>query len=191
MDTKNLLSIQMMRNGESRKVLHSLCEDIGLDKEKTMIEIGSYAGESTEIFAKYCKTIYAIDVWLEGMELTPGAAQTETLLMSKGIEDIFDLRIQSIPNIIKMKAFDNEVVDKFEDGLFDFIYIDALHTEEEVDRQIKSWLPKVKISGIIGGHDFCDYYAGVKRAVLKNVGQPDKVYNDVGNSWIKYRCMIR
>jgi hypothetical protein len=49
----------------------------------------------------------------------------------------------------------------------------------------------VKISGIIGGHDFCDYYAGVKRAVLKNVGQPDKIYSDVGNSWIKYRFMIK
>jgi predicted O-methyltransferase YrrM len=42
----------------------------------------------------------------------------------------------------------------FEDKSVDFVFIDAGHTYEEVVEDIKSWLPKVKKGGFIGGHDY-------------------------------------
>jgi hypothetical protein len=48
----------------------------------------------------------------------------------------------------------------------DFVYIDALHTYEGVRDDLKTWFPKVRIGGIIGGHDYGHAnFPGVKKAV--------------------------
>jgi hypothetical protein len=51
-------------------------------------------------------------------------------------------------------------------GSFDFIYIDANHSYEEVREDLRLWFPKVKLGGIIGGHDYgFSAFPGVKQAV--------------------------
>jgi len=47
-----------------------------------------------------------------------------------------------------------EVVSKFADNYFDFVYIDGNHNYESVKRDMAAWLPKVKVGGVLGGHDF-------------------------------------
>jgi len=42
----------------------------------------------------------------------------------------------------------------FPDEFFDFVYIDGNHDYECVKSDIKTWLPKVKPGGVLGGHDF-------------------------------------
>lgn len=42
----------------------------------------------------------------------------------------------------------------FEDNFFDFVYIDAGHTYEQVQQDMKFWFPKVRSKGILCGHDF-------------------------------------
>ena len=37
---------------------------------------------------------------------------------------------------------------------FDFVYIDAQHTYMEVGRDLMSWWPKVKVGGLLCGHDY-------------------------------------
>lgn len=44
----------------------------------------------------------------------------------------------------------------FEDEYFDFVYIDADHTYEGVLADLQAWYPKVKMGGIIGGHDYAE-----------------------------------
>jgi len=38
----------------------------------------------------------------------------------------------------------------------DFVYIDARHDYENVKRDILSWFPKIKLGGVLAGHDFND-----------------------------------
>jgi len=173
-----------MRGEESKDVLRALCKDIGLSKTKTMVEIGCYAGESTEVFAEFCKTVYAIDPWLDGMELANGTSAGDTLKMEKVVEAAFDKRMANLPGVKKIKAFDQDVVSDFKDGSLNFVYIDALHTEEELLRQIDMWLPKIKKNGVIGGHDYNERFPGIMNAVNIKFGKPDKIYHDGGNSWI-------
>jgi hypothetical protein len=65
-----------------------------------------------------------------------------------------------------------EAAPDFLDGSLDFVYIDAQHHYEAVCDDIARWYPKVKVGGIIGGHDFFkdgDYpfgRFGVQRAVI-------------------------
>ncbi len=56
------------------------------------------------------------------------------------------------------------------DGL-DFAYIDGNHEENNVREDVANYYPKVKVGGIIGGHDFYNGHArdhdGVVRAVCE------------------------
>jgi predicted O-methyltransferase YrrM len=53
----------------------------------------------------------------------------------------------------------------YEDKSLDFVFIDAGHDYDSVMKDIKAWLPKVKVGGIIAGHDFMTEYSGVIDAV--------------------------
>jgi hypothetical protein len=51
---------------------------------------------------------------------------------------------------------------------FDFIYIDANHSYDFVKEDILGWYPKLKVNGILSGHDYLvgrKGRDGVKRAV--------------------------
>jgi hypothetical protein len=65
-----------------------------------------------------------------------------------------------------IRKMSHEVIDQFEDGFFDFVFIDGDHSYDGVKLDIKLWLSKVKKGGWIGGHDY-DHpkLPGVKRAV--------------------------
>jgi len=54
----------------------------------------------------------------------------------------------------------------FVDNFFDFVYIDANHTFEEVVKDINLWWPKVRAGGILAGHD---YLQGLKDGVIYGV----------------------
>lgn len=59
-----------------------------------------------------------------------------------------------------------EAVNDFEDGSLDFVYIDAMHEFDPVMLDIIHWTPKVRIGGIVAGHDYIDAYdCGVINAV--------------------------
>jgi predicted O-methyltransferase YrrM len=56
---------------------------------------------------------------------------------------------------------------KFADGVFDAVFIDADHAYESVARDIDAWLPKVRSGGTLSGHDFMLEIPGVIRAVME------------------------
>jgi len=47
----------------------------------------------------------------------------------------------------------------------DFVYIDARHDYENVLLDCNLWYPKVKIGGILCGHDFIGVHLGLRKAV--------------------------
>lgn len=57
--------------------------------------------------------------------------------------------------IIKDTSMD--AVGDFEDDSLDFVYIDADHSFKAVVMDVCEWMQKVKVGGIIGGHDFRRY----------------------------------
>jgi hypothetical protein len=50
----------------------------------------------------------------------------------------------------------------------DFVYIDGNHRYEYVKEDIEVYYPKIKLGGVIGGHDFKSGEPGVVKAVLEN-----------------------
>ena len=51
----------------------------------------------------------------------------------------------------------------FEDGFFDFVFIDADHTTEAVLADIEAWKPKIKAGGYLCGHD--THFPSVREAI--------------------------
>ena len=53
-----------------------------------------------------------------------------------------------------IKGLSVPVAETFEDGFFDWIYIDAMHDYKNVRDDLEAWWPKVRSGGIISGDDF-------------------------------------
>lgn len=58
-----------------------------------------------------------------------------------------------------------DVANTIEDGSLDWIYIDADHKYESVMADYHAWMPKVRLGGIVSGHDYGDNEPGVKKFV--------------------------
>ena len=63
-----------------------------------------------------------------------------------------------------------EASSRVQDGYVDFVFVDAGHSYQAVTQDIRGWRSKVKPGGWFGGHDFCDKFPGVQRAVREAFG---------------------
>lgn len=147
---------------------------------KRMLEIGSYMGESTLIFCSYntFEEVHCIDPF-EGKEEANDMLNVDW----KQVKKEFWTNTRHFKNKIKVyNDYSYNLVDKFPDKFFDFIYIDANHTYEDVKRDVLSYLPKTK--SIIGGHD---YNPGVWDGVVEAVNEifpNNKIHVHVDTSWL-------
>ena len=153
-----------------------------------LVEVGSYMGESMEIFAKSgrFKKIYCVDPWLDTDTTTDNVSDSEKH---------FDARKSNFIEKIKNTSFDASKI--FEDNSIDMVYIDAEHTPEAVKKDILNWLPKIKPNGYVTGHDW-EFRNGVlQNSIIETIGMPDYICKHVihggksDGSWIKNKKNIK
>lgn len=137
-------------------------------------EVGSWAGRSAVIMAKAgAKEVVCIDTW-EGSENDPGCKAYDG---SRGTPlQVFLRNTEGLP-IRAHCARSPEAANRFPDGVFDVVYIDAEHDYESVKADIEAWKPKAK--HILAGHDY-HAFPDVQRAV-KDSGLTPHVE---GNVWM-------
>jgi len=85
------------------------------------------------------------------------------------------------------RQISNDALDNFEDGQFDLIFIDGLHTYEQVSWDCENYYSKVKKGGVFAGHDF-DAIPAVKQAVEAFAAKMNKVIMATNHDvwyWIK------
>lgn len=167
-DLINVTLERGMRNHEEGITeLIEVCADCAGHDE--MVEIGCFAGESTEIFAHYFKRVYAIDCWLDSGD--------------NYIENLFDIRMSRFRNIIKIKSMSIDAVKLLQHKKFDMVYIDGAHDYDNVKADIIAWQPRIKVGGLLAGHDYLAKGTGVKQVLEELFGKPDKLYSYT--SWSK------
>lgn len=137
-----------------------------------MVEIGSFAGISSMLFASMCKKVYCVDLWQEYSELNNDKLSEA--------ERLFDHHNRIYPNIAKMKCDSVKAAENFKDKSLDMVYVDGAHDLKSVEEDLIAWIPKIKRGGWICGHDI---KIDVRLAVEKVIGTNYKTYND--ESWAK------
>lgn len=130
-----------------------------------MVEIGSYEGVSTMLFAKFVDTVYSVDCY--DYKTTEEGRIPEHDMAFLRAERLFIDRTKDIKNIIKIRKKSMEAVKDFPDRSLDAVYIDGEHDEESVREDIKAWRKKLKFGGILCGHD---YYLPYIKDILNEEG---------------------
>ena len=148
----------------SREHLQTVVADT-LDENKPLkiVEVGVETGAYLDIYYPQLESItekfYLVDMWqYEGNEdfvdkYSGGNYNNE---LEKGYDRVKRLYGDN-PKVQMCKGSSEDWAEKFEDGFFDYLYLDADHSKKSVLADLKSWYPKVKNGGIIAGHDvYCD-----------------------------------
>ena len=133
-------------------------------KKSTAVEVGSYIGESANILSLFFEKVICIDPHEDPKVKKEFIANTG----GRNIELINATGYEA------SKIFDMESLG--------FVNIDAVHTEEAVDEDIRSFYPKVMENGYIGGHDYDKENPGVMKAVNNIFDFPDFTFVD--SSWL-------
>ncbi len=138
----------------------------------TCAEIGVLRGDFSEMILKiiYPRRLYLIDPWTVGsvtydekLGNLPTAYSTE-----EDYQNVIDRFSDEIADnqVIVNKNYSYDAVKDFPDAYFDFIYIDACHLYQCVKGDLQDYLPKLKPTGLMCGHDYHNFdNFGVVQAV--------------------------
>jgi predicted O-methyltransferase YrrM len=147
--------------GKSRRPF--LLDLIRKNNVKTMIEVGVDIGKVTYYLLDNDPDLilYAIDIDIKKF-------------YSNQIKEKYGSRL------IPIQGISYNVADQIPNNSVDMVFIDADHSYEAVKKDIKAYMPKLKLNGLLTGHDID--YPGVNRAVNELIKDYDIGPNFV---WIK------
>jgi predicted O-methyltransferase YrrM len=142
------------------------------------VEIGACFGKSTAFMAEQIRLanknieFFVVDIWKSDHQYNKFVRN----MMSAGVNSY--MKPIRCPSVLAAK--------QFPDNYFDFIFIDADHSYNEVRNDILAWLPKLKNKpeSILAGHDF--HMKTVKAAVQDTLGL--KKISIWKRSWVYKKC---
>jgi len=120
-------------------------------------EVGVCSGIFSEILCKNIPNLrlYAIDSWDRYSMYRDFADKiTHASYYKVAMEKLAPY------NCVVIKDYSMEAVKEFDDGMLDFVYIDANHAYKFVKEDVREWTKKVRIGGIVSGHDYYKTKAG-------------------------------
>jgi len=149
-----------------------------LVKPKLIVEVGTWKGHSASIIAAIIKpngVLYCVDHW-EGDKVSgfDKVAEKEDIF-SAFRQNMKELGLWDVIHVMYMSSLDAARV--FKDDCLDMVFIDANHSYKSVLEDIIAWYPKLKIGGILCGHDYFDVdrpghgHVGVTTAIKETIGR--------------------
>lgn len=141
---------------KTRKELPFLLNSLGLVGEGA--EIGVFRGDFSAHILTHWKgrRLYSIDPWTyQGNHLDKSdvaqAKHDENRKICKERLKVFKKRSMIVPEFSTRAA---DAFAKHEFAELDFVYIDAAHDYRSVWADLTAWWPRIKVGGIIAGHDY-------------------------------------
>jgi len=119
------------------------------------VEVGcAFGGYSQKIMAAWKgKKLYMVDPWGKQEKDVYRENTNDTADFEAWYRDCLGFSERD-PRVILIRALSVEGAKLVEDDSLDFCYIDGNHSYRHVLEDLDAWFPKVRIGGIIGGHDF-------------------------------------
>ena len=129
-------------------------------------EIGVCFGRYSEILCQNMPglKLIAIDSWSNRRN-----AEREDIAKISGEEST---RIKLAPyNAVVIKASSMDALRYVKDDSLDFVFIDAGHDYDSVSEDVREWSKKVKVGGIVSGHDYYVFPNSGNRGVIDAVDE--------------------
>ena len=118
---------------------------------RTGVEVGTLAGEYADVLCRSNPRmkLYCVDPY----EAYVGYVRYHT---QRNLDDSFKQAKKRLKrqNVEFIKEYSVEAAKQFERESVDFVYIDGAHDFRNVVDDIDSWYLKIKVGGIISGHDY-------------------------------------
>lgn len=127
------------------------------------VENGAHAFEMLEQLP--LKKLWLVDFYRPHYDKTAGQVE-QWQANAKDLLSEFQGKIEWIINDSVAAA------ENIDDDSLDFVYIDADHAEQAVYNDIIAWAPKVRMGGVVAGHDF-SVYEETRSAVIKYAMEND------------------
>lgn len=131
----------------SRDDLPQFFVDMGFKKGA---EIGVDKGQYSEVIAKSGLTLYSIDPWRSYDDYKETQGQERLDFLYEHTKRV----LSPYPNAHIIRKTSMEALSDFDDHSLDFVYIDGNHQLQYVIEDLVGWAKKVKIGGVISGHDY-------------------------------------
>lgn len=143
---------------KSRAELHTL-----LPKNFIAVELGCAEGYfSADLCRMGAAKLYMVDNWGHIGNQTGDGHNSQTW-HDKNYQDAM-ARVSGY-NVQVLRGISWEQSVNVPDNSLDLLYIDCCHEYGCVKNDLAAWSPKVKIGGVIAGHDYENMSYGVKKAV--------------------------
>ena len=143
---------------------------------RVLVEVGVWKGHSIRHLAKELKKrggpfeLYAVDLWnrTSDADLAPEHKDEFPLLYEIYCHNLTEAGVRT--DVFDLQGVSWEQAAFFDDNTLDFCFIDAGHDKESVLKDLKAWYPKVRVGGVLAGHDI--HHIDVAEALLEVF--PDK-----------------
>lgn len=150
-------------------------------------EIGVWAGDFSNLILTVSSPLelHLVDPWSHQPEYEHARYGRPLEGGQKYMDSLYSqvvTRFEKTSSVIVHRKTSIEAASSFQDGYFDWIYLDADHSYEAIRADLEAWLPKVKPGGFIAGDDYSTderwWGDGVVRAVdeVLESGRVDKFY---------------
>ena len=142
---------------------HALLNEI-FNEQKRGVEIGVWKGNLSWRLLASNKNIflYMVDPWKASEEGDSYLNTDDTIAFytQKQHDEAMQMAIDAVNQfrdrceILRMTSL--EAAKRFDDLSLDFVFIDGDHSYEGCSLDISLWYPKLKVGGLLSGHDYVD-----------------------------------
>ena len=151
---------------------------------RDVLEIGSFTGLSAYLMAITAKTVMCVDTFKAN---TAGQQQLDSLQTLDAFQKATS-RFSNVNHFIGTSEQASKPLSENESiqGHFDMIFLDAMHTYEDVKADIERWWPRVRPGGVMAFHDYRHLaFPGVEKAVDEKFGPAPEGTTVVTLRWIQ------
>ena len=162
---------QQMQQPEFKPAAYHFVQFMQQMKNPVVLEIGCDVGDSSEILLKSNEglRLYTIDPYDDYVDWN-GNNLNERQKLYEGVKERFK---QYDDRFVLYRLTSDDAVEEFEKEFFDFIFIDGLHTYDQLTKDCANYYSKLKPGGIFAGHDYT-VIEGVNRAVNEFAAKHEK-----------------
>jgi len=122
----------------------------GIYARGKMVEVGCWFGRTSSVllFSSDDLKLFCVDTFR-------GSEEHQSELQGRYFREDFEKTLAPYRGrYVIHEGMSHEVAVQFEDNSLDYVWIDASHDYLNVKRDVEVWTPKLKLGGLLLGHDY-------------------------------------